>query len=145
MSRRLAAERKPNNLPARPAGFLGTASEKLAYACADGAHQASSTPPQCAALGPHTRGGTIPAVLTHGRISRPRTRRVAHGGALLIAVLTPTVLMSLGCQKALFSPKDDRTQYDRYRRARSDVAPPYIEDEYGRRTPNLRERLTPGR
>lgn len=84
----------------------------------------------------------------HGGIFRPRPRRSASGGAfpiLIVACCAPALLALPGCQKALYHPNDDRTQYDRYRRARSDLAPAYIEDEYGRRTPNLRERLGPGR
>ncbi|RMH27006.1 MAG: hypothetical protein D6693_06140 [Planctomycetota bacterium] len=48
-----------------------------------------------------------------------------------------------GCQRALYLPNDTRTPYDRYRRARGELSAPFTEDEYGRRTPNLRERLNP--
>jgi hypothetical protein len=48
-----------------------------------------------------------------------------------------------GCQKPLFSPKDERSQFDRYDLSRSQYAPQYTEDEFGRREPNLRGRLEP--
>jgi len=47
-----------------------------------------------------------------------------------------------GCVKPLFDPNEDRTQYDRYDRARGEHANQYVEDALGRRTPNLRERLS---
>lgn len=47
------------------------------------------------------------------------------------------------CGKALLSPKDERSQYDRYDRVRNDYAPQYVQDEYGRQLPNLRARLKP--
>ncbi|MEZ6209960.1 MAG: hypothetical protein R3B46_01760 [Phycisphaerales bacterium] len=50
--------------------------------------------------------------------------------------------MSAGCSKALLSPRDERTQYDRYDVARGQYEPQYIEDEFGRRKPNLRGRLS---
>ncbi len=48
-----------------------------------------------------------------------------------------------GCQKPLFSPKDERTQFDRYDRSRGQFAPQYVEDEFGRKEPNLFGRLEP--
>ncbi|MCA9306252.1 MAG: hypothetical protein KDA16_06950, partial [Phycisphaerales bacterium] len=51
-------------------------------------------------------------------------------------------VMSAGCSKALLSPRDERTQYDRYDVARGQYEPQYIEDEFGRRKPNLRGRLS---
>ncbi|MCB9842266.1 MAG: hypothetical protein H6812_03295 [Phycisphaeraceae bacterium] len=58
-------------------------------------------------------------------------------GALAIGAV-----MSAGCSKALLSPRDERTQYDRYDVARGQYEPQYIEDEFGRRKPNLRGRLS---
>lgn len=46
-----------------------------------------------------------------------------------------------GCQKTALRPDDHRSQYDRYDRSRSQRAQPFLEDEFGRRTPNLSERL----
>lgn len=48
-----------------------------------------------------------------------------------------------GCGRALLSPKDERSQYDRYDRVRNDYATQYVQDEYGRQLPNLRARLKP--
>jgi hypothetical protein len=48
-----------------------------------------------------------------------------------------------GCTKPLLSPDEPRSQYDRYDAVRNQYASQYTEDEYGRRRPNLRARLTP--
>lgn len=48
-----------------------------------------------------------------------------------------------GCAKPLLSPTDERTPFDRFDALRAQSAPQYIEDEFGRQQPNLRERLTP--
>lgn len=48
-----------------------------------------------------------------------------------------------GCTEPLLSPREMRTQYDRYDAVRNQLAPAYIEDEFGRLTPNLRGRLGP--
>ena len=48
-----------------------------------------------------------------------------------------------GCKKPLFSPSEERTQFDRYDRVRNRYEPQFIEDEFGRREPNLRGRLGP--
>lgn len=49
--------------------------------------------------------------------------------------------VAVGCQKTALRPDDTRSQFDRYDRARSQRAEPYLMDEYGRRTPNLTDRL----
>ncbi len=46
-----------------------------------------------------------------------------------------------GCQKTALRADDMRSQFDRYDLARSKRAQPFLEDEFGRRTPNLTERL----
>ena len=46
-----------------------------------------------------------------------------------------------GCQKTALRPDDRRSQFDRYDQSRSQRAQPYLEDEFGRRTPNLKDRL----
>ncbi len=51
--------------------------------------------------------------------------------------------MAGGCQTPLFSPIEDRTQFDRYDKVRNQYEPQYVEDEFGRREPNLRGRLAP--
>jgi hypothetical protein len=54
------------------------------------------------------------------------------------------VALSMGaCQAPLFSPRETRSQYDRYDRSRNQFEPQYLQDEYGVRQPNLRGRLTP--
>lgn len=64
---------------------------------------------------------------------------IARAG-LLIAFGAACVV-SIGCARSPLRPDDERTPFDRYRRARNELPKPFIEDEYGRRTPNLRERL----
>ena len=46
-----------------------------------------------------------------------------------------------GCSKPLLSPTDERSPFDRYDNVRGRYSPQYIENEYGRREPNLRGRL----
>ena len=50
-------------------------------------------------------------------------------------------LVAGGCAKPLLSPTEPRSQYSRYDLVRGQYAPQYVEDEYGRRKPNLRGRL----
>ena len=70
--------------------------------------------------------------------SNPRLAKSAAQPCLLIAV----VLLA-GCAKPLLSPSEERSPYDRYDAVRNKHAPQYIEDDYGRRQPNLRGRLEP--
>lgn len=56
-------------------------------------------------------------------------------------VLALSAAALVGCQKTALRPDDQRSQYDRYDQSRSQRAQPYLEDEYGRRTPNLKDRL----
>lgn len=79
---------------------------------------------------------------TQGRQHGPGTRTSAALRALAAAVLALTALAA-GCSDVLFPKKEPRTQYERYDEVRNQNAPPYIEDEYGRLSPNLRARLTP--
>lgn len=73
---------------------------------------------------------------------RQDTSRRLHRPASAVALLAALALITLaGCNKPLLSPTRDRSQYDRYDRVRGQFVPQYIEDEYGRRTPNLRGRL----
>lgn len=46
-----------------------------------------------------------------------------------------------GCANPLFPAGEDRSQFDAYDRARGQPVPAYVEDEFGRRRPNLRGRL----
>lgn len=61
--------------------------------------------------------------------------------AVLMVAGAAGVLAIGGCQKALFSPDEERSPYDRYDSIRGQRAPTYNEDEYGRRKPNVRGRL----
>jgi len=63
--------------------------------------------------------------------------RIIGAGALAIGAI-----IALGaCNRTVFRPDDDRTPFDRYNRSRAQQPAPFLEDEYGRRTPNLRGRL----
>ncbi|RMH30785.1 MAG: hypothetical protein D6692_01205 [Planctomycetota bacterium] len=70
---------------------------------------------------------------------RHAARRV---GTLVVFGCLASLAMILGaCQKTVLRPDDVRSPYDRYERSRAERAEPYLQDEYGRRTPNLRGRL----
>ncbi len=58
-----------------------------------------------------------------------------------VVALGLIALSAPGCEKPLFAPDSERSQYDRYDAIRGQSAPPYVEDEFGRRHPNLRGRL----
>ncbi|HCT44019.1 MAG: hypothetical protein CMJ35_11315 [Phycisphaerae bacterium] len=68
--------------------------------------------------------------------SRPCPLRV-----VLPVVLAALPLCLVGCQKTALRPDDTRSQFDRYDQSRSQRAQPFLEDEFGRRTPNLKARL----
>ena len=68
----------------------------------------------------------------------PRTTRRL---ALLALVFSGVSLAA--CQKPLLSPTDERSPYDRYDAVRNQGADQFVYDEYGRRRPNLKERLLP--
>ena len=70
------------------------------------------------------------------RISR-RSRRFALGGGLVVLVL-PAML---GCQDPLFTDDSLRSPFERYDIVRDQNAPAFLEDEFGRKRPNLRGRL----
>lgn len=62
-------------------------------------------------------------------------RRVARGlavGALVLAC---------GCQKAIFTPDEPRSQFDRVQAVRDKRVPSHVMDEYGNKRPNVRGRL----
>jgi hypothetical protein len=79
-------------------------------------------------------------------MSRPLT---AHSGTrtrpllmLGLAVIGAVVILaSSGCRRPVFSPNEDRSQYDRFDQARDTRTQTLIEDEFGRKVPNLRKRL----
>ena len=70
--------------------------------------------------------------------SGPRSRL---GATALLVAACAAALPQAACQKTVLRPDDVRSPYDRYERVRAERAEPYLEDEFGRRTPNLRGRL----
>ncbi|MDX9911307.1 MAG: hypothetical protein RBS39_05710 [Phycisphaerales bacterium] len=70
---------------------------------------------------------------------RTRTFALACAAALIAAFVAGMA----GCAKPLLAPDKPRSQYDRFDAARNVRAEQYVFDEYGRRQPNLRERLLP--
>ncbi|HVU64608.1 MAG TPA: hypothetical protein VHC70_11570 [Phycisphaerales bacterium] len=62
---------------------------------------------------------------------------------LLGASASLCLLGVVGCSRPLLGPTDERSPFDRYDNVRGRYAPQYIENEYGRREPNLRGRLAP--
>ncbi len=65
-------------------------------------------------------------------------------GARLMLLLTLCLLACSGlsaCKRSALRPDDERSQFTRYDRTRNEDSTPFIEDEFGRRTPNLRARL----
>jgi hypothetical protein len=62
----------------------------------------------------------------------------------LLPLLSVAAISSLAaCEKPLLSPDEPRSQFDRYDAVRSQYAPQYVYDEWGKRKPNLRARLMP--
>lgn len=53
------------------------------------------------------------------------------------------ILLAAGCSQPLLSPTETRSPFDRYDAVRQQYASQYVEDEFGRRQPNLRARLSP--
>lgn len=72
-------------------------------------------------------------------------RRTTIGAAILALELAfwVGITCASGCSRPLLAPTDERTPFDRYDNVRGRYAPQYIENEYGRREPNLRGRLGP--
>lgn len=66
-------------------------------------------------------------------------RRPRH--ALFVVFAGALALAIAGCQPPLFSQRDPRSPYDQYDVVRDSYELPYIEDEFGRKKPNLRGRL----
>lgn len=76
------------------------------------------------------------------RMRTSRMRRRFTRMAVLPAGIALAGLLA-ACSKPLLSPAETRSQYDRYDRVRSEYAQQYIEDEFGRKKPNIRGRLSP--
>jgi len=72
-----------------------------------------------------------------------RSARHSPASCILRLALLAAAASLIGCAKPLLSPTEERTPFDRYDAVRQRHAPQYIENEYGRRQPNLRGRLEP--
>lgn len=64
-------------------------------------------------------------------------------GLLTVLLLVVVGFLTGGCRQPLFTERDERSPFDRYDSVRNQRAPAYVMDEFGRRRPNLRERLLP--
>ena len=72
-----------------------------------------------------------------------RTNRAFRTRSLCALALVATTLAMGGCREPLFPKDEPRTQFDRYDLSRNQFEPQFVEDEFGRREPNLRGRLAP--
>lgn len=63
--------------------------------------------------------------------------------AARLCALAGLALCAAGCTRPLLSPTDQRSPFDRYDAIRSQFAPQALENEFGARVPNVRERLRP--
>ncbi len=76
-------------------------------------------------------------------VRRRRLGAIGSGRSLVVW----TVFLGLsgvclpGCHQSPISARDPRSQYSRYDLVRGQYPPQYLEDEFGRRIPNLRGRL----
>jgi hypothetical protein len=65
-----------------------------------------------------------------------------HGVRGVAGALGPALCLSLGaCSNPLFPADEDRSQFQAYDRARGQTVPAFVQDEFGRKRPNLRGRL----
>lgn len=71
-----------------------------------------------------------------------KRRRVNSGVIGAVGLVAAGVWLG-GCQKALFPASQPRTQFDRFDQVRNQSAPQYVNDEFGRRRPNIEGRLEP--
>jgi hypothetical protein len=62
--------------------------------------------------------------------------------SLAIALASALGALS-GCNKPLLAETDERSPFDRYDTVRNQYSDQYVTDEFGRRKPNLRDRLMP--
>ena len=69
-------------------------------------------------------------------------RLIPHCLAVVALAATFCAMCTLtGCRKPVFSSNEDRSQFDRFDTSRDEHSEPFLEDEYGRKVPNLRGRL----
>ncbi len=80
----------------------------------------------------------VGAVHLYSGAMRPTFARLTVIGIGALALWS-----AAGCSKPLFSPKEERSPFDRFNEVRNQQVPQTVEDEFGRRRPNLRARLTP--
>lgn len=75
----------------------------------------------------------------------PRQRKLSWPVARVLCAATMTAALAgaLGCEKTLIKDGQARSQYDQYDTIRNQHAQQYIVDEFGKRRPNLRGRLSP--
>ncbi|GAB5496447.1 MAG: hypothetical protein Phyf2KO_15270 [Phycisphaerales bacterium] len=79
----------------------------------------------------------------HERLDNQGTRCGAPRVLVVCLVVVACVAAVGGCRKPLFRDTDERSPYSRYDEVRGQQVDPYRFNEYGRRVPNLRARLTP--
>ncbi len=75
----------------------------------------------------------------NGGMKRPAQILTGLLAILMIAICATQP----GCARPILSADEDRSQFDRYDTLRAQGAPQFVEDEFGRRRPNLRGRLSP--
>ncbi len=84
------------------------------------------------------------SAVSASKLTLPASSGSSFNHRILLFFCVVIAVILTGCQRPLYLPNDVRTQYDQYKRTRNELARPFIEDEYGRRKPNLRERLSSG-
>lgn len=62
---------------------------------------------------------------------------------MLLVVAAGAALLLAACQKPLLAETEERTPFDRYDVVRNQHADQSVTDPFGRKRPNLRERLGP--
>lgn len=72
-----------------------------------------------------------------------RTNRSLRPRGTCAVALVAMVMIVGGCREPLFPNDEPRTQFDRYDLSRGQFEPQFVEDEFGRREPNLKGRLSP--
>ena len=60
----------------------------------------------------------------------------------LLSILTAGACLA-ACNKPLFPADQPRTQFERFDQVRNQSTPEYIDDEFGRRRPNVQARIEP--
>lgn len=71
---------------------------------------------------------------------QPLGDRSRSGGTALLLLCG---LMAFGCRDPLITDTQQRSPFQQYDRVRNQDADPFVLDEFGRRRPNLTDRLSP--